>query len=129
VKEWQEHALPMLQKVQDALPAFLGQLDRRCSCDVGRLLKEACSVHSGTCREQGVEVALDLGDSADGLWGLISRVDLMTVMENLLMGAYSRKDKKKEIAKDIETVLDHFPRLAEITTNFSNKPSKALNKC
>jgi branched-chain amino acid transport system ATP-binding protein len=37
----------------------------------------------------------------------------MTVMENLLMGAYSRKDKKKEIAKDIENIFNHFPRLAE----------------
>lgn len=29
------------------------------------------------------------------------------------MGAYLRKDKKKEIAKDIQNIFEHFPRLAE----------------
>ncbi|NBE83664.1 ABC transporter ATP-binding protein [Micromonospora rubida] len=36
----------------------------------------------------------------------------MTVMENLEMGAYTRRDKA-EIAKDMAMVLDLFPRLAE----------------
>jgi len=36
----------------------------------------------------------------------------MTVMENLEMGAYLRKDKK-QIAKDLETVFTRFPRLKE----------------
>ncbi|MFF3868575.1 ABC transporter ATP-binding protein [Micromonospora sp. NPDC020750] len=36
----------------------------------------------------------------------------MTVMENLEMGAYTRRDKA-EIAKDLAMVLDLFPRLAE----------------
>ncbi len=36
----------------------------------------------------------------------------MTVMENLEMGAYLRKDKK-QIAKDLETVFARFPRLKE----------------
>lgn len=35
----------------------------------------------------------------------------MTVMENLEMGAYHRKDK--EIGKDIEVVMEHFPILKE----------------
>jgi branched-chain amino acid transport system ATP-binding protein len=36
----------------------------------------------------------------------------MTVMENLLMGAYSRKDHAA-IAKDLKKVYHHFPRLEE----------------
>ena len=36
----------------------------------------------------------------------------MTVMENLLMGAYTRKDRA-EIAKDLKMVYKHFPRLEE----------------
>ncbi|MEV5819422.1 ABC transporter ATP-binding protein [Micromonospora harpali] len=36
----------------------------------------------------------------------------MTVLENLEMGAYTRRDKA-EIAKDMAMVLDLFPRLAE----------------
>jgi branched-chain amino acid transport system ATP-binding protein len=36
----------------------------------------------------------------------------MTVAENLKLGAFLRKDKKA-IAKDLETVLLHFPRLKE----------------
>lgn len=36
----------------------------------------------------------------------------MTVMENLELGAYLRKDKK-EIAKDLELVFEKFPRLLE----------------
>jgi len=38
----------------------------------------------------------------------------MTVMENLLMGAYSRKDRA-EIIKDLKKVYRHFPRLEERT--------------
>jgi branched-chain amino acid transport system ATP-binding protein len=36
----------------------------------------------------------------------------MTVDENLLAGAYTRKDKAG-VAADIERMRDHFPRLAE----------------
>lgn len=36
----------------------------------------------------------------------------MTVLENLEMGAYTRRDRP-EIAKDLAMVLDLFPRLAE----------------
>ncbi len=37
----------------------------------------------------------------------------MTVMENLEMGAYSRKDRKLTAAKDLERVFGLFPRLSE----------------
>lgn len=37
----------------------------------------------------------------------------LTVEENLTLGAYSRKDKKEEIAKDMEYVYELFPRLKE----------------
>ena len=37
---------------------------------------------------------------------------LLSVQENLLMGAYGRKDKK-EINEDLETVYDYFPVLKE----------------
>lgn len=36
----------------------------------------------------------------------------LTVYENLLMGAFSRKDKK-EIKEDIENIYEKFPRLSE----------------
>ncbi len=36
----------------------------------------------------------------------------LTVYDNLLMGAYTKKDKKK-IKEDIESVYDRFPRLKE----------------
>ncbi|MGI6093719.1 MAG: ABC transporter ATP-binding protein [Negativicutes bacterium] len=36
----------------------------------------------------------------------------MTVLENLELGAYLRRDKK-EIAKDLKTVYNHFPILAD----------------
>lgn len=36
----------------------------------------------------------------------------LTVFDNLLMGAYTKKDKKK-IKEDIESVYDRFPRLKE----------------
>ena len=36
----------------------------------------------------------------------------LTVLENLKMGAYTRKDKE-EIAQTLETVFDRFPRLKE----------------
>lgn len=37
----------------------------------------------------------------------------LTVLENLEMGAYTRKDGKKEIAKDLEKVYGLFPRVKE----------------
>ena len=36
----------------------------------------------------------------------------LSVLQNLMMGAYTRKDKE-EIAKTLETVFDRFPRLKE----------------
>lgn len=36
----------------------------------------------------------------------------LTVFDNLLMGAYTKKDNKK-IKEDIESVYDRFPRLKE----------------
>ena len=37
----------------------------------------------------------------------------LTVEENLLTGAYTRKDGKGAIAADLEMVYDYFPRLKE----------------
>ena len=37
----------------------------------------------------------------------------MTVLENLEMGKYNRKDRKKEMAEDLEKVYSLFPRLKE----------------
>ncbi len=42
----------------------------------------------------------------------------MTVMENLEMGAYLRKNKE-EIQKDLERVFQHFPRLKERTNQLA----------
>ncbi len=37
----------------------------------------------------------------------------LTVEENLLTGAYTRKDGKAKVAEDLELVYSYFPRLAE----------------
>ncbi len=37
----------------------------------------------------------------------------LTVEENLLTGAYARKDRAAEITRDLEMVYDYFPRLKE----------------
>jgi branched-chain amino acid transport system ATP-binding protein len=37
----------------------------------------------------------------------------MTVMENLEMGAYTRKGKREQLKPDLDRVFDLFPRLAE----------------
>lgn len=44
--------------------------------------------------------------------------DELTVKENLLMGAYTRKDQK-EIKKDIEQVFDYFPILSDRTNQWA----------
>jgi branched-chain amino acid transport system ATP-binding protein len=46
----------------------------------------------------------------------------MTVMENLDMGAYARKDRKN-LGPDIERVFELFPRLAERKTQFGGTMS------
>ena len=46
----------------------------------------------------------------------------MTVAENLAMGAYFRNDKK-EIARDLETVYESFPRLKERSKQLAGTPS------
>jgi branched-chain amino acid transport system ATP-binding protein len=40
----------------------------------------------------------------------------MSVLENLEMGKYNRKDRKKEMAEDLEKVYHLFPRLKERTS-------------
>ncbi|MBE1502702.1 branched-chain amino acid transport system ATP-binding protein [Amycolatopsis lexingtonensis] len=46
----------------------------------------------------------------------------MTVMENLDMGAYARKDRK-DLAEDLERVFELFPRLAERKTQMGGTMS------
>ncbi|MEU7785036.1 MULTISPECIES: ABC transporter ATP-binding protein [unclassified Amycolatopsis] len=46
----------------------------------------------------------------------------MTVMENLDMGAYARKDRK-DLAEDLERVFELFPRLAERKGQFGGTMS------
>ena len=48
--------------------------------------------------------------------------DGLSVSDNLLMGAYLRKDKK-EIEKDLENMYTLFPRLAERKTQLAGKLS------
>ncbi|WP_343058577.1 ABC transporter ATP-binding protein [Roseospira visakhapatnamensis] len=42
-------------------------------------------------------------------------VEDMTVIENLRLGAYTRKDSAGAVKRDLEMVLDYFPRLRERT--------------
>ncbi|MQX37549.1 ABC transporter ATP-binding protein [Roseospira navarrensis] len=42
-------------------------------------------------------------------------VEDMTVIENLRLGAYTRKDGAAAVKRDLEMVLDYFPRLRERT--------------
>ena len=43
----------------------------------------------------------------------------LTVEENLLTGAYTRKDGRAAIAKDLELVYSYFPRLRERKTSLA----------
>ncbi len=54
-------------------------------------------------------VGMGIGLVPEGRWILAE----MTVHENLLMGAYSRKDGAGEIAGDVERVCDTFPILRQ----------------
>ncbi|GAB3598759.1 ABC transporter ATP-binding protein [Angustibacter peucedani] len=47
----------------------------------------------------------------------------MTVMENLEMGAYTRKDRKATAAKDLERVFGLFPRLSERSSQMAGTMS------
>ena len=54
-------------------------------------------------------VGMGIGLVPEGRWILGE----MTVRENLLMGAYSRKEDKDTIAEDVERVCDTFPILRQ----------------
>lgn len=45
-------------------------------------------------------------------------IEDMTVLENLRLGAFTRKDKQN-VRKDIDMVFDYFPRLGERTSGLS----------
>ena len=47
----------------------------------------------------------------------------MSVMDNLLMGAYIRKDDKATIKRDLDRVFEFFPRLAERKKQLTGKMS------
>ena len=46
-------------------------------------------------------------------------IEDMTVIENLRLGAYTRKASSREINDDIEMVFNYFPRLKERTTGLA----------
>ncbi len=52
----------------------------------------------------------------------------LTVLENLKIGAYTRKDKSS-IQEDLEKVYSLFPRLKERTWQLSGTLSEVSNKC
>ncbi|MCH8888146.1 MAG: ABC transporter ATP-binding protein [SAR324 cluster bacterium] len=47
----------------------------------------------------------------------------LTVEENLLTGAYTRKDGRAEVAKDVEMVYEYFPRLKMVRDKMSGYTS------
>jgi branched-chain amino acid transport system ATP-binding protein len=80
---------------------------------------------SGSVRFQGRDISkvaghkrviLGIGQSPEGR-GIFPG---MTVQENLLMGAYARKD---DVTKELDAVYDLFPRLAERKTQFGGTMS------
>jgi branched-chain amino acid transport system ATP-binding protein len=80
-----------------------------------RTISGITRARSGTVRFQGEDiharkpheiVALGIAQAPEGR-GVFSQ---MTVYENLLMGAYSRKG---DLSEDVERVYAHFPRLSE----------------
>ena len=52
----------------------------------------------------------------------------LTVEENLMTGAYTRKDGRKAIADDLEMVYSYFPRLKERRRSQAGYTSGASNK-
>lgn len=52
----------------------------------------------------------------------------LTVLENLKLGAYTRKDKDG-IAEDLETVYNRFPRLAERKKQIAGTLRAASSRC
>jgi signal transduction histidine kinase len=87
MRNWRTHALTLLQEMQEAVPALLDRLDRRCSCEVAGVLEEARRLRSDACRAKGIEVVLRLDAPREQLAGLITRIDLLTVLENLFTNA------------------------------------------
>ncbi len=83
-----------------------------------RTLSGALSLAAGTITFKGEEIAgLSPGDIVRrGIIHVPEGRRLfagMTVRENLLMGAYARRDGRMAIGRDLDFVLSTFPRLAE----------------
>ena len=90
---------------------------------VSNLLRsERGEVTKGTIRYRGERVQ-DLGPSEMVARGVVQVMEgrhcfeHLTVEENLLTGAYTRRDGSKAIAADLERAYDTFPRLKERRTS------------
>ena len=90
---------------------------------VSNLLRsERGEVTKGTIRYRGERVQ-DLGPSELVARGVVQVMEgrhcfeHLTVEENLLTGAYTRRDGSKAIAADLEMVYDTFPRLRDRRTS------------
>ena len=53
----------------------------------------------------------------------------MTVLENLEIGKYFRKDRKNEMAEDLAEVYELFPRLKERASQAGGHSLAASNRC
>jgi signal transduction histidine kinase len=94
LEKWQRMFLPRLEELREAIPALLDELDRRCSCDIEFVLEEACRIHADACRGKGISVSLET--SGKPLAALMTRVDLLTILENLFTNARSVLEDSQE---------------------------------
>ena len=53
----------------------------------------------------------------------------LTIEENLLTGAYTRRDGKAAIKRDIDMVYGYFPKLAERKDRWPAIPPAASSRC
>jgi len=86
----------------------------------GLLGTEDGEVTRGDITYKGERIANSSPDKTvkDGLFQVMEGrriIEDMTVIENLRLGAYTRKDSASEIKADIEKVFHYFPRLKERT--------------
>lgn len=86
----------------------------------GLLGTEDGEVTRGDITYKGDSIANGSPDKTvkDGLFQVMEGrriIEDMTVIENLRLGAYTRKDSASEIKADIEKVFHYFPRLKERT--------------
>src|SRR3546814_4298445 len=97
-----------------------------------RLRAGRCDVTKGSIELEGARVdALTPNDLVKA--GVVQVMEgrhcfeHLTIEENLLTGAYTRRDGRAAIQADLELVYDYFPRLKERRGSTADRKSTSLN--